>query len=102
MAEPDTVTVRQNLEEQRYEAIVDGRRAGFVTYVEKPGGIVFVHTEVDSAFEGQGVGSRLAAGALDAARARGLSVVPRCPFIAEYIRRHPEYQPLVDTSDDSR
>jgi uncharacterized protein len=102
VAENGTVTVRQNLEEQRYEATVDGRLAGSVTYVEKPGGVVFVHTEVDSAFEGQGVGSRLAAGALDDARARGLSVVPQCPFIAEYIRRHPEYQPLVDAGEDSR
>lgn len=102
MAEPDTVTVRQNLEEQRYEAIVDGRRAGFVTYDEKAGAIVFVHTEVDSAFEGQGVGGRLAAGALDDVRARGLSVVPQCPFIAEYIRRHPDYQALVVAGEDSR
>jgi predicted GNAT family acetyltransferase len=102
VAEPGTVTVRQNLEEQRYEAIVDGRLAGFVTYVEKPGGIVFVHTEVDSAFEGQGVGSRLAAGALDDARTRGLSVVPQCPFIGEYIRRHPDYQALIAAGEDAR
>jgi predicted GNAT family acetyltransferase len=102
VAEPGTVTVRQNLEEQCYEAIVDGRLAGFVTYLEKPGGIVFVHTEVDSAFEGQGVGSRLAAGALDDARTWGLSVVAQCPFIGEYIRRHPDYQALIAAGDDAR
>jgi predicted GNAT family acetyltransferase len=102
MAEPDTVTIRQNHEEQRYEAIVDGRLAGYVTYVEKPGGIVYVHTEVEDAFEGQGIGGRLAAGALDDARARGLSVVAQCPFIAEYIRRHPDYQPLLEAVEDTR
>lgn len=54
------------------------------------------HTEVDPAFEGQGVGSQLAKAALDDVRARGLELVPRCPFIAAYIRRHSEdYLDLV-------
>ncbi len=95
MPDPGTVTVGRNAGQRRYEATVDGRLAGFVTYEEEPGRIVFVHTEVDSAFEGHGVGSQLAAGALDDARARGLTVVPRCPFIAEYIRQHPDYQTLL-------
>ena len=46
-------------------------------------------------FEGRGLGGRLVVGALDDIRARGLLTVPLCPFAAEYIRRHPEYQDLV-------
>jgi predicted GNAT family acetyltransferase len=57
-----------------------------------------VHTEVDDAFEGQGLGSQLAAGALDDVRRLGKRVVPRCPFIAKFIAHHPEHQDLVDAA----
>jgi predicted GNAT family acetyltransferase len=56
---------------------------------------VLVHTEVASALEGSGLGARLVAGALVDIRRRGLRLVPRCPFVAEYVRRHPEYADLV-------
>ena len=102
MAESGNVTVRQNLDEQRYEALVDGRLAGWVTYVEQPGRIAFVHTEIQPEFEGHGVGGRLAAAALDDAKARGLAVMAQCPFVAEYIRRHPQYQDLLADADDPR
>jgi predicted GNAT family acetyltransferase len=84
-----------NPDEGRYEAFVGDRLAGLVAYRLRTGQVVFLHTEVLPAFEGRGIGSRLAAGVLDDARARGLAVVPRCPFIAAYIRRHPEYAYLV-------
>jgi predicted GNAT family acetyltransferase len=61
------------------------------------GTIRFVHTQVEPAFEGRGLGSRLAKAALDEVRSRGLKAVPQCPFIAGYIARHPEYQALVAT-----
>jgi len=57
---------------------------------------VFTHTEIDPEFEGKGLGSQLARGALDAVRAEGSRVVPLCPFMAGYIERHPDYQALVD------
>lgn len=88
--------VHDNRDRSRYEVRVDGEMAGFAQYVMRGGRIVFVHTEIDDAFEGKGVGSALAKGALDDVRARGLPVVPICPFIASYIERHPEYQDLVD------
>ena len=58
--------------------------------------VIFTHTEIDPAYEGQGLGSKLAGGALDFARAAGHPVVPLCPFIASYIERHPEYDGCVD------
>lgn len=88
------IEIVDNPSEERYEARVDGELAGAAFYDLKPGRIVFVHTEVQPAFEGHGVGSRLAKGALDGARSKGLRVVARCPFIARYIREHPEYQDL--------
>ncbi len=89
------IQVADNSAERRYEALIDGTVAGCVFYDERPGSIVLIHTEVGAEWEGQGVGSRLAAGTLDDIRARGLSVVPVCRFIAGYIERHPEYQDLV-------
>lgn len=80
----------------RFEARLDGELAGSAYYTRRDTRVVFSHTEVDDAFEGQGVGSALVRGALDAVRARGERAVPSCPFIAGYIDQHPEYQDLVD------
>lgn len=91
------IEVADNQAESRYEVRVDGKVAGFTMYRPENGGrVAFFHTEVDPAYEGKGLGSRLARGALDATRKQGKSVVARCPFIAGYVRRHPdEYADLV-------
>lgn len=93
-SEREAVAVRNNEEASRYETTVGGHLAK-IDYRLGGSIITLVHTEVPPALEGQGVGSALAAFALDEARARGYTVVPRCPFVAAYIRRHPKYQPLV-------
>lgn len=90
-----TTEVRDVPSASRYEVTVDGTRAGFAAYRRKGDALVFTHTEIDDAFEGQGVGSALARAALDDVRARGLSVVPQCPFIRAWIDRHPDYADLV-------
>lgn len=87
--------VVNNADAGKYEISLDGEPAGFAEYRLRDGRVIFTHTEVDSAFEGHGIGSTLARGALDDVRERGLYAVPLCPFIAEYIERHPEYQDLV-------
>ncbi len=79
----------------RFVARVEGRQAGVAAYELGDGVITFTHTVVGDDFEGQGVGSALARTALDTARERGLAVVPRCPFIAGWIQRHPDYAELV-------
>lgn len=80
----------------RYEVTVDGELAGFSEYREVEGARVFTHTEVFDAFEGKGVGSALARGALDDVRASGRRLVALCPFVAAYLERHGEYADLVD------
>jgi predicted GNAT family acetyltransferase len=89
------VTVSDRPNELRYEIEVDGEVAGFINYRREPGLIELVHTDVDPRWEGKGVGAELVRGALDDVRARGLKVRPYCPFVAAYIRRHPEYEDLV-------
>jgi hypothetical protein len=79
----------------RYVVSLDGVDAGFSVYGLRDGIVTFRHTEVDPSYEGQGLGSALARWALDDARARGLQVKALCPFIATYLKRHPEYQDIV-------
>ena len=69
--------------------------AGFVTYRSRPGLIELVHTEIDEEFEGRGLGSQLISFALDEARQRGLGVLPFCPFVNDYMKRHRQYVELV-------
>jgi len=96
--DPVNVEVDDDPARHRFEARVDGRLAAFASYERTDGGITFLHTETLPAFEGRGVGSRLAHAALDDARRRGLRVTPRCPFFAQYIEHHPDYADLVDRS----
>jgi uncharacterized protein len=90
----DAIVVVDNPEESQFEAHIDGRVA-FVSYLRRDDTIFFTHTEVPKELEGRGLGSVLAKAVLDRARAEHLKVVARCPFIAKYVERHPEYQPLI-------
>jgi predicted GNAT family acetyltransferase len=90
-----TATVKDNPAEKRYEVHVDGELAGFATYHLSGSRITLIHTEVEDAYEGQGIGKLLAEYVLDAARDAGLSVIPKCPFMAKYIRETQEYVDLV-------
>jgi predicted GNAT family acetyltransferase len=87
--------VVDNPQEHRYEAWLDGRVVGVSIYELTDDRIVFLHTEVDPSVEGLGIGSRLARGALDDVRERGLKVVAECPFIAAWLKRHRDYADLL-------
>jgi predicted GNAT family acetyltransferase len=96
MPEPESsVKVLDNPDEHRYEAIVGDEVAGYLTYRAGSGAVVLVHTEVNAAFEGHGIGGRLAAAALEDARARGFKIQPLCPFVVAYLKRHPEFSDVV-------
>ncbi|MFF1796022.1 GNAT family N-acetyltransferase [Kitasatospora sp. NPDC058263] len=90
-----TVTVHDAEAENRFEARVDGAPAGFAEYIRSDRLVVYPHTVVEPAFEGQGIGSALARAALDDARERGLAVLATCPFIKGWMLRHPEYTDLA-------
>src|SRR5689334_13000662 len=91
---PD-IQVVDNWDRSRFEIVVDGKLAGFSTYRIDGDVITVIHTEVSDEFEGHGLGGKLARWLLDDIRARGLHVIPKCPFIAKYIREHDEYGDLV-------
>lgn len=80
---------------QRYVLVVEGDVIGIAAYTPSGGAHVFDHTEVDPEREGRGFGAQLVKAALDDARARGWTIVPRCSFVDAYVRRHPEYADLL-------
>jgi uncharacterized protein len=90
------IEVVDDVEQQQFEARVEGVVVGKAVYETRDGMVWFTHTEVDPSMQGQGVANVLARVALDDVRASGRTIVPLCPFISAYIRRHPAYVDLVD------
>jgi predicted GNAT family acetyltransferase len=86
--------IRDNTANHRFELDADGGTA-VMYYRLEPGVITLMHTEVPPALGGHGIGSALVRGVLDIVRARGLKVVAKCPFVAAYMGRHPEYNDLI-------
>jgi len=82
------ITVTRNDDESRYEIRTDGALAGFAEFQLRPGAIRFIHTELDPAFQGQGLAGVLAERALTDAVATGDAIVPLCPYIAKYLTTH--------------
>jgi uncharacterized protein len=90
----DPVEVRDNAAAGRIEATVSGQ-TGYAQYRLAPGTITFTHTHVPENLRGHGLGTRLIETGLELARARGLQVLPVCPFFRAYMRTHPDTQDLL-------
>lgn len=89
------VEIRHNTPRNRYEAWRDGKRVGHTMYRLTDGTIVFVHTEVDQAYRGEGIASTLIRAALDDVRDNSARrVVAQCPMVRTWLHRHPDYQDL--------
>jgi hypothetical protein len=86
--------IRDNSKLHRFELDAEGRTA-VCYYKLAPGVITFTHTEVPQEISGHGIGSKLARGALQAARAQGLKVVANCSFVRAYIAKNPEFGDLL-------
>ncbi len=96
MTNDPAVQVVDNPTEERFEITVNGAPAGLLAY--HPAGHEawsLVHTEIDAAYSGQGLGTQLISQALGAMRTRGLSVLPYCPFVRSYLSKHPDQLDLV-------
>jgi predicted GNAT family acetyltransferase len=87
--------VTHNPDEQRYEIHVDGILAGYTQAFEDGDVVTLPHTVVFDQFEGQGLASELVAGALDDIRVRGKKIVPTCPYVAKFVRKHADYADLL-------
>ena len=100
-AAPGAVTVVRNDDKSRYEILVDGDVVGFSDYRMRGDRQVFVHTEIDPEFRGRDLAATLIGAALDDARLNRYRVIPRCPYVAEFIHEHPEYADLVGAKTES-
>ena len=79
----------------RYEARIAGELAGWVEYRRVRERLVALHTEVDPAFGGRGIGSKLVQRVIDDARTGGTTITPRCPFFVTHFERHPEDRDVI-------
>ncbi|MGB3850513.1 MAG: GNAT family N-acetyltransferase [Tunicatimonas sp.] len=90
----EPLDIVNNEARHRFEARV-GEQLAVLEYTLATGLIVYNHTEVPKTLEGQGIAGQLAKTALEFAQANELKIMPLCPYVATYIRRHPEYKALL-------
>lgn len=90
------IHVEDNPARHRYEILVDGEVGGFADYRVRDNIVIITHSEIDPRYRGHGLGGRLAEATLNTLRERGARVVPACPFFAQYVSQHPEYDDLVE------
>jgi len=96
MTDQPAVSVSRDDTGSRYQATLDGAPAGFIDFKLRGDRVALIHTETDPAFAGRGVGTALAVAALEDLRARGLKANVYCPFIKNYLARHPgQYDDVV-------
>ncbi|MET1258203.1 GNAT family N-acetyltransferase [Flagellimonas sp. DF-77] len=86
--------IKDNVEKKRYEFELPVHTP-IIEYIRAQDKIYLTHTEVPPALEGQGIGSELVKQALTDIKAKDLTLVPLCPFVAAYIKEHPEWKALV-------
>lgn len=90
-----SVEITDNTERRRFELHADGELAALITYGRNQHQIALTHTETEPGFEGKGYGKQIAEFALGWAREHDLEVLPFCPFVRDYIAKHPEQLDLV-------
>ncbi|WP_030313844.1 GNAT family N-acetyltransferase [Streptomyces flavochromogenes] len=91
-----TPVVRHVDPRHRYEILVDDQRAGLTAYRDRDDRRVFFHTEIDDAYAGRGLASILVEQALTDVRASGMRIVPVCPYVAKFLKKHEEFADITD------
>ncbi len=91
----NSMFLADNIEKKQFEFEVEGHTAK-IEYILKDKKILLTHTEVPKELEGKGIGGKIVKLALENIESRGLRLIPLCPFVAAYIKRHPEWNRLLD------
>ncbi len=95
-----TLKITNNTLKHRFETEV-GAKTAFLNYRLDSSVITFTHTEVPASLNGRGIGTALVKAGLDYAEKNSLRVVPRCPFVADFIEAHPQYRPILDSASSA-
>jgi predicted GNAT family acetyltransferase len=93
----ESIVVENNDSAHRFQVEIDGQWA-FLEYQLSGSRLVLVHTEVPTAISKRGLAGKIVRTSLEFARSRNLTVIPYCPFVVAYIRKHKEYIDLVASS----
>jgi predicted GNAT family acetyltransferase len=99
---PGPHEIRDNRDACQFELCVGGELVVLLQYRLRPPSYALDHTETQPGFEGRGFASELVRAVLDLIRAKGGMVRPYCPYVAAYLRKHPEYLDLVTPADRER
>ncbi|MFD5318490.1 GNAT family N-acetyltransferase [Streptomyces sp. NPDC127098] len=102
MTEPatePTPRVARAADRDRYEISVGDEPAGLAAYRDRGDRRVFYHTEIADAFGGRGLAATLVTAALNDTRAAGMRIVPVCPYVAKYLKKHGEFADITDPVD---
>lgn len=91
----EPIALIKNEAQKRFEITYNGYPA-FINYEETPGQIALVHTEVPPGLEGMGAGTALVEKTLEHIQQSGKKLLPFCPFVFAYIKRHPQWKAIVD------
>jgi hypothetical protein len=86
--------ISENKDKKRFEASVEGNLA-FVEYIRAENKVYLTHTEVPSQLEGKGIASAMVKQILEQIKNEELKLVPLCPFVAAYVKRHPEWKEIM-------
>ena len=88
------IPLTDNTAEQQFEMNISGHIA-FIAYEPSGDALALTHTEVPMALEGKGIGSTLVEKTLSYIEEKQQKIVPLCPFVSSYIKRHQEWQRIV-------
>lgn len=86
--------IQHKPDQHRFETTIDGQLC-VIDYQRDGNHLTLPHVGVAKALEGRGIAAQLTQTALDWARAEHCRVIPVCPYVQSWLRRHPEYQDLL-------
>ena len=86
--------IRHNEAGHRFEA-GEAHNLARLDYRMSGHSVDVLHVEVPEEYQGQGLAASLTLTALNWAREKGLKVIPSCPYVKVYLKKHPEFGDLV-------